>query len=137
MAPEKNVKPSPSSIELTAHAQKGPLTCHIKRYNRVDRRRVAEPSRYETRLPSLWAIAAGAGARPASPQEVVIPSGTALAPERFVADDGPELFGGWIIHPEGFRAPRIVEMAKLQAWTLKPAERTASRGESMKVGAAP
>jgi hypothetical protein len=30
---------------------------------------------------------------------------------------------GCIIHPDGFRAPRIVETAKLQAWTLKPAER--------------
>jgi uncharacterized membrane protein YoaT (DUF817 family) len=43
--------------------------------------------------------------------------------ERFVAEDAPDLFGGWIIHPEDFRAPRIVELAKLQAWTLKPAER--------------
>ena len=49
--------------------------------------------------------------------------GTSVATERYVADDTPDLFGGWIIHPEGFRAPRIVEMAKLQAWTLKPAER--------------
>ena len=31
------------------------------------------------------------------------------------------LFGGWVIHEEGFRAPRIVEQARLQAWTLKPA----------------
>ncbi|HSB60170.1 MAG TPA: hypothetical protein VLI67_00525, partial [Vicinamibacteria bacterium] len=74
------------------------------------------------------AIAAGPGAPPALPEQVVIPSGTALATERFVADDAPELFGGWIIHPEAFRAPRIVEMAKLQAWTLKPAERVPSRG---------
>ena len=47
----------------------------------------------------------------------------ASSTERFVAEDSPELFGGWVIHPDGFRAPRIVEMAKLQAWTLKPAER--------------
>ena len=66
---------------------------------------------------------AGAGAAPVFAQTVAIPRGTALATERQVADDAPELFGGWIIHPEGFRAPRIVEMAKLQAWTLKPAER--------------
>jgi hypothetical protein len=61
-------------------------------------------------------------ARPVFPATVAIPDGTTLATERYVADDTPELFGGWIIHPEGFRAPRIVEMAKLQAWTLKPAE---------------
>jgi hypothetical protein len=56
---------------------------------------------------------------------VPVPSGTTVATERHVADDTPELFGGWIIHPEGFRAPRIVAQAKLQAWTLKPAERIA------------
>ena len=68
------------------------------------------------------AIAAGPGSRPAFPETVEVPRGTTLATERFVAEDAPDLFGGWIIHPEGFRAPRIVEMAKLQAWTLKPAE---------------
>jgi hypothetical protein len=72
---------------------------------------------------ALVAIDAGAGGRPAFPERVGIPKGTAVATERLVAEDSPELFGGWIIHPEGFRAPRIVEMAKLQAWTLKPAER--------------
>ncbi len=38
-----------------------------------------------------------------------------------VAADSPGLLGGWVIHPDGFRAPRIVEMTRLQAWTLKPA----------------
>jgi hypothetical protein len=61
-----------------------------------------------------------AGAVPAS---VTIPSGTTIATERYVADDTPNLFGGWVIHRDGFRAPRIVALAKLQAWTLKPAER--------------
>jgi hypothetical protein len=44
-----------------------------------------------------------------------------LQPARHVADDTPGLFGGWIIHKDGFRAPKIVEQARLQAWTLKPA----------------
>jgi hypothetical protein len=57
------------------------------------------------------------------PARVAIPRATRVATERFVAEDQPELFGGWVIHPEGFRAPQIVAMAKLQAWTLKPAER--------------
>lgn len=68
------------------------------------------------------AVAAGPGP-PVFPTRVVIPNGTTIATERHVAEDTPDLFGGWIIHPEGFRAPRLVEMAKLQAWTLKPAER--------------
>jgi hypothetical protein len=46
-----------------------------------------------------------------------------LLPARRVAEDTPGLFGGWIIHQEGFRAPKILEQARLQAWTLKPAVR--------------
>jgi hypothetical protein len=46
-----------------------------------------------------------------------------VLPARRVAQDTPELFGGWVIHPAGFRAPKILEVARLQAWTLKPAIR--------------
>ena len=42
--------------------------------------------------------------------------------DRFVAEDSPELWN-WPIFPEGFHAPRIMELARLQAWTLKPAMR--------------
>ena len=41
---------------------------------------------------------------------------------RFVAGDGPGLWG-WVIFPEGFRAPKMMAIARLQAWTLKPAVR--------------
>ena len=44
-----------------------------------------------------------------------------LLPERHIAADTAKLFGDWIIHAEGFRAPKILEQARLQAWTLKPA----------------
>ncbi|HMV48961.1 MAG TPA: polysaccharide deacetylase family protein [Blastocatellia bacterium] len=37
-----------------------------------------------------------------------------------VAEDSPKLWG-WVIFPEGFHAPKIMELARLQAWTLKPA----------------
>src|SRR5262249_44940343 len=46
-----------------------------------------------------------------------------ILPERYIAADSPELFGGWIIHREGFRAPKVMAVARLQAWTLKPAIR--------------
>ncbi len=46
-----------------------------------------------------------------------------LLPAWHVAKDSPGLFGGWVIHREGFRAPKILEVARLQAWTLKPAIR--------------
>jgi hypothetical protein len=44
-----------------------------------------------------------------------------VLPARHVAADTPKLFGDWIIHKEGFRAPKILEQGRLQAWTLKPA----------------
>ena len=40
--------------------------------------------------------------------------------DRYVAEDSPRLWG-WVIFPEGFHAPKIIELARLQAWTLKPA----------------
>ncbi|HEV8132050.1 MAG TPA: hypothetical protein VGQ81_12415 [Acidobacteriota bacterium] len=43
-----------------------------------------------------------------------------LTASRYIADDSPQLFS-WVILPEGFHAPRVMELAKLQAWTLKPA----------------
>ncbi len=60
--------------------------------------------------------------KPLFPERIEVPSGTAVATEKHVAQDTPGLFGGWIIHKEGFRAPRIMEQARLQAWTLKPAQ---------------
>jgi hypothetical protein len=59
---------------------------------------------------------------PRFPGTVAIGSGVRLATERFVSEDSPAVFD-WVIHPPGFHAPRIIEQAKLQAWTLKPAER--------------
>lgn len=43
-----------------------------------------------------------------------------LASARFVANDGPDLWG-WVIFPPNFRAPQMMTLAKRQAWTLKPA----------------
>jgi len=40
--------------------------------------------------------------------------------ERFVAADTDKNYG-WVIHPKGFTAPELLEQARLQAWTLKPA----------------
>jgi hypothetical protein len=38
----------------------------------------------------------------------------------YVAGDDPKLWG-WVIFPRGFRAPTLMDLAKRQAWTLKPA----------------
>jgi glutathione S-transferase len=40
--------------------------------------------------------------------------------ERYVSTDAAGSFS-WLIHPEGFSAPSLLELARLQAWTLKPA----------------
>lgn len=58
-----------------------------------------------------------------SSEEIALRRNTVIAPERHIAKDTPNLFGGWVIHKEGFRAPKVLEVARLQAWTLKPALR--------------
>jgi hypothetical protein len=40
--------------------------------------------------------------------------------EKYIATDAAGTFS-WPIHPEGFSAPELLELARLQAWTLKPA----------------
>ncbi len=40
--------------------------------------------------------------------------------ERFFSNEPRKAFD-WPIHPEGFNAPELLELGKLQGWTLKPA----------------
>jgi hypothetical protein len=58
-----------------------------------------------------------------SQEGVTLHCGVDILPTRHIAEDTPHLFGDWIIHKEGFRAPKILDVARLQAWTLKPAMR--------------
>ena len=53
------------------------------------------------------------------PADVIRREGRYTA-DRYVAEDSADLWN-WVIFPEGFHAPRIMELARLQAWTLKPA----------------
>jgi hypothetical protein len=46
---------------------------------------------------------------------------TALVTARYVAQDNAKLFGDWVIHRSGFRAPKLLELARLETWSLKPA----------------
>jgi hypothetical protein len=57
------------------------------------------------------------------PSEVILGKNVELLTAQHVAKDSPGIFGGWVIHKEGFRAPKILEVARWQAWTLKPAMR--------------
>jgi hypothetical protein len=43
-----------------------------------------------------------------------------LAAGKYVADDAPNLWE-WVILPSGFRAPAMMDLARQQAWSLKPA----------------
>jgi peptidoglycan/xylan/chitin deacetylase (PgdA/CDA1 family) len=54
-----------------------------------------------------------------TPTDVIRREGHYTA-DRYVAEDSPALWS-WPIFPERFHAPRIMELARLQAWTLKPA----------------
>jgi fermentation-respiration switch protein FrsA (DUF1100 family) len=63
-------------------------------------------------------VAAVADGKPI-PDEIELAPAT-LGAARYVADDGPNLWG-WVIFPPNFRAPEMMALAKRQAWTLKPA----------------
>lgn len=60
------------------------------------------------------------------PPETVSVGPARLAAAQYVADDAPDLWG-WVIFPKGFHAPQMMTLAKLQAWTLKPARLQGSR----------
>jgi hypothetical protein len=55
------------------------------------------------------------------PPETIEMKPTKLKAEAYVSDDDPKKLWGWVIFPPGFRAPAMMELAKRQAWTLKPA----------------
>ena len=45
-----------------------------------------------------------------------------LLTAKYVQDDNPKLWG-WVIFPPDFKAPAMMDLAKRQAWTIKPAIR--------------
>jgi len=74
------------------------------------------PETYLSTLADAFEEVARTGRAPA---DVRIISGT-LTAERYVARDSVKLWD-WPIFPEGFHSPAIMELGRLQAWTLKPA----------------
>jgi hypothetical protein len=87
------------------------------------------PADFLVALASAYNIYQGKGDFPAE-EGVAIGVNPEVLPARHIAADTPELFGDWIIHKEGFRAPKILEEARLQAWTLKPALPKATSSET-------
>ncbi len=80
------------------------------------------PADFLVALAAAWGYQREHGTRPES-EGVNLGAVREVLPARHIAKDTPDLFGGWVIHREGFRAPKLLEIARLQAWTLKPAIR--------------
>lgn len=73
----------------------------------------------ESYFVALAGVAAALSTKGA-PSESVAVGPAHLAAEKFVAEDSPKIWD-WVIFPVGFHAPNLMSLAKLQAWTLKPA----------------
>ncbi len=73
----------------------------------------------DARSLSLADFAATVAGDAPSPGPVKVLRGQ-LEVERYFATDASQSFR-WPIHPDGFAAPELLEMARLQGWTLKPA----------------
>jgi hypothetical protein len=54
------------------------------------------------------------------PPESVTVAPAHLAAGKYVAEDSPALWD-WPIFPPGFHSAHLMSLARLQAWTLKPA----------------
>ena len=78
------------------------------------------PADFLVGVARVWKAYGSSGKLPEG-QPVQMGKSLELLTARQVAKDTPGLFGGWIIHKEGFQAPKVMEIARLQAWTLKPA----------------
>lgn len=62
----------------------------------------------------------GENRKAGAPPDKVTIAPARLATEKYVGADSPELWS-WPIFPQGFHSGHLVELARLQAWTLKPA----------------
>ncbi len=60
------------------------------------------------------------------PPESVTVAPARLAAAEYVARDAPALWD-WVIFPQGFHSPHVMDLARFQAWTLKPAKLQSSR----------
>lgn len=74
------------------------------------------PERYLAALAPVVRALVGSGQAPPS---VSVPAAR-LAAAKYVAEDSPQLWD-WPIFPEGFHSAHLMELGRLQAWTLKPA----------------
>jgi hypothetical protein len=81
----------------------------------------SKPVAPEAFLVAMAKIAREAANDSTHPETVTI-GPARLATEKYVAQDSPEVWS-WSIFPQAFHSERLMELARLQAWTLKPAKR--------------
>ena len=73
----------------------------------------------ESYLAALASVAKTLLSKQPPPESVkIVPA--ELAAGKFVARDSAAIWN-WPIFPQGFHSPHLMELARLQAWTLKPA----------------
>ena len=77
------------------------------------------PESYQKALAEVCATLVSRGERPAAVTLAVPQRGIAAA--RYVAADTPKVWE-WPIFPTGFHSAHLMGLARLQAWTLKPAQ---------------
>jgi len=81
----------------------------------------SKPVPPESFLVAMAKLASQSANGSALPEKVIL-SPTRLATEKFIATDSQMLWS-WPIFPPGFHSEHLMELARLQAWTLKPAKR--------------
>ncbi|PYT79368.1 MAG: hypothetical protein DMG40_16440 [Acidobacteria bacterium] len=77
------------------------------------------PEAFLVAMAKIASNTAGGGA----PPELVTVAPARLATEKYIALDSPEIWS-WPIFPEGFHSEHLMDLARGQAWTLKPAKRS-------------
>src|SRR2546423_1511271 len=82
----------------------------------------SKPVPPEAFLVAMAKLASGSSNASTPPDNVTI-APARLATEKYIAADSPELWS-WPIFPKGFHSEHLIELARLQAWTLKPAKRS-------------
>ena len=82
----------------------------------------SKPVAPEAFLVAMAKIASQVANGSAPPEKVTV-APARLATEKYVAIDSQEIWL-WPIFPMGFHSEHLMELARLQAWTLKPAKRS-------------
>lgn len=106
-----------SQVMRTTEDVGGYLKKHGRIPNRVWLGSVSVPPEAYLRAMAQWTLDVVDG-KP-FPEAITISS--AKIDLSAVADDNPNLWK-WVIFPTGFRAPALMDLAKRQAWTVKPAQ---------------